>query len=120
MDKKILLLVILPFIGCVQPNMIMKSWVGHRENELYRQWGLPSKIIDNGRNGKIAIYMPEVKNKDSLKLRYASAGEPVRYLSPRINEYKKVKSFYITPLGTIYAWKWEKATKNLTEPGAGN
>lgn len=83
----------------------MKSWVGHRENELYKQWGAPSKIIENGSNGKIVIYVPDINNKDENKRRYVNASQPVEYITPKNNEYKKTKSFYITPLGNIYAWK---------------
>ena len=108
MIKKILLSVMmLSFIGCTTPHMIMKSWVGHKENELYRHWGAPSKVTDNGNNGKIVIYVSDINNKDSIKLRYVSAGLPVEYISPGNYEYKKTKSFYITPLGNIYAWKLE-------------
>lgn len=107
MNKNILLLLILPFIGCTTPNMIMKSWVGHRVEELYRAWGPPSKTIDNGRDGKIVVYVPDLDNKDGTKQRYVNASRPVEYLGPRNNAYKKTKSFYITPMGTIYAWKWE-------------
>jgi hypothetical protein len=108
MHKKILLLVIIiPFIGCTSPNMIMRSWVGHTENELYRHWGPPSKTIDNGSNGKIVVYVPDSSNKGVNRQRYVNASQPVEYLSPRNNQYKKIKSFYITPMGTIYAWKWE-------------
>jgi hypothetical protein len=85
--------------------MIMKSWVGHREEELYRQWGPPSSVIDNGQNGKIVTYEPDTNNKDGIKPKYINASQPPEYISPRLNEYKKAKSFYITPLGTIYAWK---------------
>ncbi|MDR3716814.1 MAG: hypothetical protein P4L51_28735 [Puia sp.] len=105
--KTTLLLTTLAFAACTTPAMIMKSWVGHKESELYRQWGPPSKVIDNGGNGKIVVYIPDMNNKDGMKQRYRNAGQPVEYLSPRNNEYKRIKSFYITPLGNIYAWKWE-------------
>lgn len=111
MNRTFLLLLILPFIGCTTPNMIMKSWVGHRENELYLKWGTPSKTIDNGSNGKIALYEPDV-NKDGGKSRfsasrYVNTGKPVESIRPGNNEYKKIKAFYISPMGNIYAWKWE-------------
>jgi len=107
MNKKIvLLLLLIPFIGCTTPNMMMKSWVGHTENELYRKWGAPSKVTDNGRNGKIVTYVPDL-SKGGTKVRYVNASQPVEYLGPRNNAYKKTKSFYITPLGNIYAFKWE-------------
>jgi hypothetical protein len=82
----------------------MKSWVGHRESELYLRWGPPSKVIENGSNGKIVMYVPD-SNKVGAKSKYVNASQPVEYFSPRSNEYKKVKSFYITPMGNIYAWK---------------
>ena len=107
MNKRIFLLILIPFTGCTSPNMIMKSWVGHTENELYRQWGAPSKVIDSGRNGKIVVYVPDSNNKGGVRQRYVNAGKPAEYLSPRNNKYKKIKSFYITPMGNIYAWKWE-------------
>lgn len=106
-DKKIFLLVMLLSVGCTTPGMIMKSWVGHREEELLRQWGPPSKVIDNGRSGKIVTYVPDLNNKDGAKTRYVNARQPVEYIGPRNNEYKRTKSFYVTPMGTIYAWKWE-------------
>ena len=86
--------------------MIMKSWVGHREEELYRQWGAPSKVIDNGRDGKIILYVPGGNNREGDKKRYINASKPPEYISPRNNEYKRVKTFYITALGNIYSWKW--------------
>jgi hypothetical protein len=101
-----LFLLIIPFMGCTTPNMIMKSWVGHRQEELYRQWGPPSRVIDNGQNGKIVMYVPDSINKEGIKPKYINASKPPEYIGPRNNEYKKTKSFYITPLGTIYAWKW--------------
>jgi hypothetical protein len=104
--KTTLLLMILAFTGCTTPNMIMKSWVGHREEELYSRWGPPSRIVDNGSNGKIVMYVPDSVNKEGVKPKYINAGKPPEYLSPRVHEYKKTKLFYITPLGTIYAWKW--------------
>ena len=107
MNKNILLLIILPFIGCTTPNMIMKSWVGHTDSELYRLWGPPSRTIDNGHNGKIVMYIPDINNKDGIKLKYVNASRPVEYIGPRNNAYKKTKSFYITPMGNIYAWKLE-------------
>jgi hypothetical protein len=81
--------------------MIMKSWVGHREEDLYRQWGPPSKVIDKGRDGKIAMYIPDGRP------RYTNAGKPVESITQRNNEYKRTKSFFITPMGNIYAWKWD-------------
>lgn len=87
--------------------MIMKSWVGHTENELYRGWGPPSKVIDNGSNGKIVMYVPDINDKDGAKPGYINASRPAEYISPRNNEYKKTKTFYISPSGNIYAWKWE-------------
>jgi hypothetical protein len=107
MAKKILFVfTIFYFSGCTTPNMIMKSWVGHTENELYKHWGPPSKVIDNGGNGKIVMYIPDI-NKDGIKLRYVNASQPVEYIGPRNNEYNKTKSFYITPMGNIYSWKME-------------
>jgi hypothetical protein len=107
MDKNILLLLlILLFMGCTTPNMIMKSWVGHPQEELYRQWGPPSRVIDNGQNGKIVQYIPDSSNNKGVKPKYINASQPVEYLGPRNNEYKRIKSFYITPMGNIYAWKW--------------
>jgi hypothetical protein len=104
--KKILFLLSLAFIGCTTPNMILKSWIGHREEELYRKWGVPSKVVDNGRNGKIVIYVPDSNTKVGVNPGYINAGKPVEYLTPRNNAYKRTKVFYITPMGTIYAWKW--------------
>ena len=101
---KILFLTLLT--GCTTPGMIMKSWVGHREEELYHQWGPPSKVIDNGSNGKIVVYLPDT-NKDGNKRGYINAGKPPEYITPRNNYYKRIKSFYITPMGNIYAWKWD-------------
>jgi hypothetical protein len=116
MDKKSLLIrvvfkIVLPVVlcvGCTTPKLIMKSWVGRTENELYARWGAPSKTIDNGSNGKIVVYIPDMVGKDGVRFRYSNARQPVAYIGPRNNEYKKTKSFYITPMGTIYAWKWEK------------
>jgi len=107
MHKNIILsLLILPFIGCTTPNMIMKSWVGHTETELYHMWGPPSKVIDNSHNGKIVIYLPD-NNKGATRKKYINASHPVEYIGPGNNAYKKTKLFYITPLGNIYAWKFE-------------
>ena len=99
-------LVTFPFWGCTSPNMIMKSWVGHREEELYRQWGPPSTVIDNGHDGKIVLYLPDSTSKNPGERKYINAGKPVEYITPRNHEYKRTKRFYITPLGNIYAWKW--------------
>jgi hypothetical protein len=105
--KRVPFLIVLAFMGCTTPNMIMKSWVGHRENELYRHWGNPSKVIDNGPDGKIVIYLPVTDTKDGIRPKYINAGKPTEYITPRNNEYKRAKSFYISPMGNIYAWKWE-------------
>ncbi len=108
MKKKVLLSAfLLSLIGCTTPRMIMKSWVGHTENELYQHWGTPSKVIDKGSDGKIVVYVPDINNKEGSKTKYINASQPVEYISPRNNEYKKTKSFYITPMGNIYAWKME-------------
>ena len=93
--------------GCSTPGQIMKSWVGHREIELYKSWGPPSEIIDNGSDGRIAIYKPEKAAEKDSRRRYINTGNPVEYISPRNNEYRKTKAFYITPMGNIYSWKWK-------------
>jgi hypothetical protein len=102
-----LLLIALPFVACTSPNMIMNSWVGHTEDQLYRQWGPPTKVIDNGRDGKIVTYTPDSTTDPASAKRYINAKQPPEYISPRNNEYKRPKSFFITPMGNIYAWKWK-------------
>jgi hypothetical protein len=102
-----LILILFTFPGCTTPNMIMKSWVGHREEELYRQWGPPSRVIDNGHDGKIVMYVPDSINKAGVKPNYINASKPPEHIGPRNNEYKRIKSFYITKTGNIYAWKLE-------------
>lgn len=108
----ILLPFLLLFMGCTTPNMIMKSWVGHSEDELYRRWGPPTKTIDNGRDGRIVKYVADSNatkpayGKHATS-KYVNAKQPTEYITPRNNEYIKTKSFYVTPLGNIYAWKWE-------------
>ena len=99
-------LMIFCFVGCTTPNMIMKSWVGHREEELYRQWGPPSTVIDEGRDGKMVVYLPDSTSRNRGERKYINASKPVEYITPRNNEYKKAKRLYITPMGTIYSWKW--------------
>jgi hypothetical protein len=52
------------------------------------------------------MYVPDSNNKEGVKPKYINAGKPPEYIGPRNNEYKRTKSFYITPMGNIYAWKW--------------
>jgi hypothetical protein len=87
--------------------MIMKSWVGHREEELYRQWGLPSKVIERGHDGKLVLYIPDSVAKAGVKPKYVNAGKPPKYITSRNNEYKRTKVFYISPMGNIFNWKWQ-------------
>jgi hypothetical protein len=118
MDKKnsligaifMIILQVVLCVGCTTPKLIMKSWVGHTENELYAHWGTPSTTIDNGSNGKIVVYIPDMVGKNGVRFRYSNARQPVAYIGPRNNEYRRTKFFYITPMGTIYAWKWVKPT----------
>jgi hypothetical protein len=107
MGKRILWLFMLPVIGCTSPNMIMRSWVGHSENELYREWGQPTRTKENGSDGKIVTYIPDSMTNLPPAKRYVNAKQPREYITPRNNEYKRPKSFYITPMGNIYAWKWK-------------
>lgn len=85
----------------------MKSWVGHRENELYHQWGPPSKVIDRGHDGKIVLYIPDSMAIAGTNPKYVNAGKPPEYITRRNNEYKRTKAFYISPMGNIFDWKWE-------------
>jgi hypothetical protein len=100
-----LIIFIISLLACTTPRMIMKSWVGHTEQELLSHWGTPTKTIENGSNGRILVYVPDMNNKNGVNLRYVNTGRFVEHIPPRSNEFKKTKSFYVTPMGNIYAWK---------------
>jgi hypothetical protein len=89
----------------------MHSWVGHTEYELYQRWGKPGKIIDNGHDGRIAVYIPAEDQRVDKKNAYCDYKFKTACILPKLKEYKKRKLFYITPLGNIYACKQESPGK---------
>ncbi len=105
--KIILAFLFLIFAGCSSPHSVMQSWVGHREEELYQRWGSPTKTIDNRRDGKIVIYIPNSDNVKGMKSSYCDYKFTSNCIPAKTKEYRKVKLIYITALGNIYAWKMQ-------------
>jgi hypothetical protein len=97
--------------SCATPNSIMHSWIGHTEYELYQRWGKPEKIIDNGRDGRIAVYIPAADLRVDKKNAYCDSKFKTDCILPKLKEYKNRKVFYITPLGNIYACEQEALGK---------
>jgi hypothetical protein len=97
--------------SCGSPRTVMHSWVGHSESELYQRWGKPEKIIDNGHDGSIAVYMPNTKDNANRKDAYCDCKFKSSYIPPKTREYRMAKLFYITPSGDIYAYKIESRGK---------
>ena len=100
--------------SCGSPRTVMRSWVGNTENELYQRWGKPVKIIDNGHDGRIAVYMPDANSSAARKDAYCDFKFKTSCIPPTIKQYKMAKLFYITPLGNIYAYKIETREKAIS------
>ncbi|HVY73678.1 MAG TPA: hypothetical protein VG890_02550 [Puia sp.] len=96
--------------SCSSPRTIMHSWVGHTENDLYQRWGKPEKTIDNGHDGRIAVYAPNA-NDAVRKNAYCDCKLKSSCIPPKTKEYKMAKLFYINSSGDIYAYKIESREK---------
>ena len=98
------------FAACSSPHSIMQSWVGQDDEQLYARWGNPTKTIDNGASGKIAVYIGAEEGKQE-KSNYCDFKFKSACIPPKMKEYRKAKLFYITPMGHIYNWKIVAAGK---------
>jgi len=110
-SRLLLVMGMILFIGCSSPHSIMHSWVGQREYELYGRWGKPTKIIDHGTDGTIAVYMPGTSDQEDPKSQYCDYKFKTACIPKKTKQYSQVKLFYITPLGNIYASKIETQQK---------
>jgi uncharacterized protein YcfL len=95
MKKLLLLVMAVVLVGCAAifdeaeshsaaKTPIMESWIGKTQSELIMVNGAPSRIITDGKGGKILVW--EESNEGRL-LRYTN--------------------FWADSEGVIYHWKWE-------------
>ena len=86
-------------------SRIMDSWLGHYQSELIAYWGLPTKIVPDGKGGNIIIYESlkgtwgNIKDKRIVGgAHYPTEGRQPGYAATRI--------FYVNEKGIVYSWKW--------------
>jgi len=86
-------------------SRFMDSWVGHYQSELIAYWGPSTKIVSDGKGGKIIIY-------ESLKGTWGNerdkriVGGTHYPAGPRQPGYAATRIFYVNEKGIIYSWKW--------------
>lgn len=88
-------LVALLFSSCMSAKKVnsqMDSWIGSSKQELYMQWGPPSKTVSDGKDGEILIYAMQ----GFVPL---STGQTVNYWLYKMMYVRNDK---------IYHWLWRK------------
>lgn len=90
MIKILILLVCLTGCATTKINKYMGSWVGCTENQLVLKCGAPTRVTNDGNEGKILVY-------DKL-ISYGDYGTKRKTLT---------KQFYINKEGKIYHWYWK-------------
>ncbi len=112
--KKILnLLLFIPLFaltGCAGPGKIMNGWIGKTKEQLFKTWGQPERVVENGAAGTILIYSATSYLYDSPGLDITTQGDgytPLNHPAHKNAQFVKLKLFYINPAGVIYSWKME-------------
>lgn len=92
-------------------NEIMSSWVGASEGQLYRLWGPPTEVFDDGHGGKIVVYREgrSVSSPGSITTHTTFDGtySHTTYTPPKITEWSVWRAFWVNSQGQIYHWAWK-------------
>jgi hypothetical protein len=102
--KRLLLLLSLALAGCL-PTKMLNSWLGHDKAELYRSWGPPTRVTEDGAGGEILIYEEGVYTGQVPGQAYRNAYGGMSYTNPQATGYNRVRMFYVDKAGKIYMWK---------------
>jgi len=86
---------------------VLNSWVGGTKSNLYRSWGAPDRVTDDGNGGEIATY---TKSFQSGGMAYTNNGITT-YTAPETKS--SVYMFYSSKDGMIYQWKYFRYGKEI-------
>ena len=97
--------------GCTGPRKLMNGWIGKPKELLYKTWGDPAKMVNNGTAGTILIYSEKSEVYEAPGIYLSFEGDGYNKMAPppvkENKQYTKLKLFYINPAGIIYSWKLE-------------
>ena len=86
-------------------NRVLASWVGHRQSELLAFWGPPTKVVSDGKGGKMVIY-ESLKGRWGDQTKKPIVGGAHYFAKPTQPGYTATRTFYVNEKGIVYAWKW--------------
>ena len=96
--------------GCSGPGKIMNEWIGKTKEQLYKTWGQPQTVTDNGAAGLILTYPVNVELFDPPGIYLSNEGDGYTRIErpeQKNRQYTKLKLFYVNPAGIIYSWKMQ-------------
>jgi len=83
----------------------MASFKGEHKSTLILEWGPPTDISTDGKDGEVYIYSSE-RGGANHSTKYDSSSNSYKTTS-RDNSYTAKRMFYIDKEGIIYHYKWE-------------
>lgn len=97
-------LILVLFTSCGSISKKMETWVGSSKNQLYKSWGPPTRVTDDGSGGEILIYEKYINFGQQPGQIYNSNGR-INYTTPQQNGYLRQRMFYVNNSGYIYSWR---------------
>jgi len=88
-------------------EMTLDSWVGSSESDLITNWGVPTRVTSDGRDGRILVYErrldPQQTDADLDTRPWRSLGRYDRQLKAWVYS----EQFFIDASGRIYDHRWD-------------
>jgi hypothetical protein len=111
----ILILCVFVCLGCASRALelekarnidtFMDSWVGHYQSELTASWGIPTRVIPDGKGGSVIVY-ESLKGSWGDETDKRIVGGTHYPAGPRQTGYIAIRRFYVNEKGIIYSWNW--------------
>jgi hypothetical protein len=102
-------------------DALMRSWEGQSAADLLRTWGQPDFLYDDGRGGRVAVYVPA---GDTRPARSSPEAARARAASGREVYYARLKKswptfrlFLVDPAGRVARTEWRGTWESCNDSG---